>query len=58
MNPDLITVQQACEILGVSRPAVQQRIDSGSIKPVARFGRAYMLSRQAIEKLKPEIKKP
>ena len=55
MDKDLITIAEAAEILGISQPAIQQRIGTGSIKPVARFGRAHILSRQAIEKLKEDI---
>jgi hypothetical protein len=56
MEPDLISVPEAAEILGVTVPAVHYRINNGTILPVGKFAGSPVLSRKAIEKLKPEIR--
>jgi hypothetical protein len=54
---DLIGVAEASQILGITVVSVHQRIKSHSIKPVGKLGQAYALSRQAIEKLRDELKR-
>lgn len=45
--PELVSVSEAAELLGVSRQAVQQRIDSKSL-PATRVGRGYVLPRSSV----------
>lgn len=46
--PDLVSVTEAAELLGVSRQAVLQRISSGSL-PATKIGRDHAISRAAVE---------
>lgn len=46
--PELISVTEAAELLGVSRQAVLQRIGSRSL-PATRVGRDWVLPRAAVE---------
>jgi excisionase family DNA binding protein len=45
--PPLVSVTEAAEILGTSRSAVQQRIESGSL-PAEKVGNTYALPRNAV----------
>lgn len=46
--PDLISVQDAAQLIGISRQRVQQLIEAGDL-PASRVGAAYALPRQAVE---------
>lgn len=45
--PELLSVTEAAAELGVSRQAVQQRIDAGSL-PAQKIGSAYAIPRSAV----------
>lgn len=45
--PDLVSVTEAAELLGVSRQAVQQRIDAKTL-PAVQIGRAWALPRGSL----------
>lgn len=47
--PELVSVAEAAEILGVTRQAVQQRLESGSL-PGRRVGKAWVIQRAAVER--------
>jgi excisionase family DNA binding protein len=46
----VLTVEEAAEILGISRPTAYQGIQSGEI-PHIRIGRRILVPRAALEKL-------
>jgi len=46
----VLTVEQAAEILGISRPTAYQAIQTGEI-PHIRIGRRILVPRAALEKL-------
>ncbi len=56
---DLITPQEAADIIGVSRSRVDQLIETDRLQVVARLGgkRTRLLDRRAILRLKKERKK-
>ena len=45
--PELVSVTEAAQQLGVSRQAVQQRIDAGTL-PAQRVGKSYVLVRSSL----------
>ena len=47
--PDLVSVGEAAELLGVSRQAVHQGIASGSL-PARRVGKSHVLPRAAVDR--------
>ena len=47
--PDLVSVTEAAQLLGVSRQAVLQRISSGSL-PSSKIGRDHAIPRSAVVK--------
>lgn len=49
--PELVSPTEAAQILGVSRQAVQQRIDAGTL-PAEQVGRSWVLSRAVVERTK------
>lgn len=55
--PELVSVSEAARILGVSRQAILQRIDSGSL-PASRIGAAWVLQRPAVEQLRAGQHRP
>nr|WP_297429782.1 helix-turn-helix domain-containing protein [uncultured Actinotalea sp.] len=46
--PELLSVTEAARLLGVSRQAVLQRVESGSL-PATRVGNAWAIQRAAVE---------
>ncbi len=50
--PDLVSVSEAAELLGVSRQRVLQRISEKSL-PATRVGRDYVIPRAAAAKVEP-----
>lgn len=53
--PELLSVAEAAEQLGVSRQAVQKRIDSGSL-PARRVGKVYAVPRSSLSGLGQRIR--
>lgn len=45
--PDLVSVTEAAELLGVTRQAVLQRIDAGSL-PAKRIGNGWAIARDSV----------
>jgi Helix-turn-helix domain len=54
MEPDKIGVKDAAKILGVSGPMVNHLITYERIRPLGKFGGAWILDRAQIEALKRE----
>jgi hypothetical protein len=52
MEPDKIGVKDAAQILGVSGPMVNHLITYGRIRPLGKWGNAWILDRAQIEILK------
>lgn len=51
--PDLVSVSEAAELLGVTRQAVLQRIGTKSL-PATKIGRDYAIPRAAVDPKDPE----
>jgi hypothetical protein len=49
MNPDMIGVREASQILGLTIPAVHYHILQGRIPVIGKFGNSFILSRQTVE---------
>ena len=52
-TPDLVSVTQAAELLGVSRQRVLQRIRENTL-PATQVGRDYVIPRSAVETASPK----
>jgi excisionase family DNA binding protein len=49
MDSNLIGTTEAAKILGISTSVVSYHIANGNLKPVGKFGNAYILERAAVE---------
>ena len=54
MNPDMIGVREASQILRLTIPAVHYHILQGRIPVIGKFGNSFILSRHAVEAFKAE----
>jgi excisionase family DNA binding protein len=55
MTADLVTVQEAAELLDVSTTTIHRRIDDGTLTPVTKIAGLrgpYLLNRADVEKLR------
>lgn len=52
MSPDLISVTEAAKILGITTSVVHYHVTNGNLKPVGKFGNAFILERSAVEAFK------
>ncbi len=52
MNLDFIGVTEAAKILGITTSVVNYHVTNGNLKPVGKFGNAYILDRATVEAFK------
>jgi len=52
MNVDFIGVTEAAKILGITTSVVNYHVTNGNLKPVGKFGNAYILDRATVEAFK------
>ena len=51
MKRQTLTVDEAAEVIGVSRVSLYNAIKSGEFKPVLRIGKRILIPRAALEKM-------
>jgi len=52
MNLDFIGLTEAAKILGITTSVVNYHVTNGNLKPVGKFGNAYILDRATVEAFK------